>query len=84
MTTIEEFREKWEERIKNRRAILGKQGFTDSHFGELYIVYFDGGSFVDVYVWTEHGVNEKDQHEKAAEIAQAAFPNLQINRVNYV
>lgn len=77
------YRERWAERLRKRRALLGRQGCTDSHFGELYIVDFDDGTFVDVYFWTEHGVSEKDQHGKAEEIARTHFPNLNIKYVTY-
>jgi hypothetical protein len=76
-------RKKLEEKQSKRRAILGKFGCDSNHFGEEYVVNFTDGTYVLVYVWTEHGVNERDQHEKAEKIAEDNFPELEIDEVLY-
>ncbi len=83
MTTVEELKAKLAKRLLKRRAILGKQGCTKTHFGEQYVIHFQDGTYVDVYVWTEHGFNEKDQHGLAEQIARENFPNLEIKWVDY-
>ena len=64
-----------------------------AHFGEHYLVSIDyqksDGLWVhnfEVYVLVicQHGVNEKDNHGKAAIKVLEAYPNCRINQVTYV
>ena len=83
MTTVEELRAKLAKRLLKRRAVIGKKGCTKTHFGEQYVIHFQDGTYADVYVWTEHGVNEKDQHGIAEQLAKENFPNLKIKWIDY-
>lgn len=62
-------------------------------FNEEYIVkvnyqkddgYWVIGEVVDVSVPVEHGVNEKNNHNRAANLVQSQFVNCEVVSVKYV
>lgn len=70
-----------------------KKGTPPATFGEQYEVSLDyqrpdgfwahsHKHFVRVFI--KHGVNEKNNHEAAKEIAQRDFPGCRINSVTYL
>ena len=68
---------------KKYRGHFGKRGATKTHFGEQYEVHFDDWSYCEVFLWIEHGDNEKDNHDKAQKVAENEFPGLNVHCVYY-
>ena len=62
---------------------IGRQGCTKTHFGEQYIVIFNDGTAVNVYVWVAHGEHEKDNHDRAAFMAKSVYAWKPVKEVLY-
>lgn len=67
---------------KHQKQVKVKRD-RELYFNEEYRIRFSNGKEVFVYVKVENGVNEKDNHQKAEDLARKQYPDLEIIRVDY-
>lgn len=77
--------------MRRKKALVHKE-YISRYFHEQYEVnldylkpdgYWAMSHIETVFVPVKHGVNEKNNHDKAEQIARQKYPNCRINCVTY-